>query len=66
MAPTTRVLATVVVAPGMAPLVSTVDSVPPAVTSHGVPEVAAPRMATMRPAWWLPESLVVGAPWLPL
>nr|MDO8079127.1 hypothetical protein [Candidatus Freyarchaeota archaeon] len=50
MAATIRVLATVVVAPGMEPLVSTTVSTPPAVTSQGLPDVTTPRKATIRPS----------------
>jgi hypothetical protein len=50
MAASTRQLSTVVVAPGIAPLVSEVVSTPPAVTSYGLPEVAQPRKARMRPS----------------
>ena len=36
---------------GWSPLVLAVASTPPAVTSHGFPEVVAPRIAMMRPNW---------------
>ena len=49
IAATINVSATVVVAPGMAPLVSDVASMPPAVTSQGFPEVMAPRKARITP-----------------
>jgi hypothetical protein len=49
MAATIRVLATVVVVPGMEPEVSDVASMPPAVTSQGLPEEATLRYAVIRP-----------------
>jgi hypothetical protein len=49
MAATIRVLAAVVIAPGMEPVASAAASTPPAVTYQGSPEATAPRKAIIRP-----------------
>ena len=58
-----RQSATVVMSAGGFAEVSEVPSIPPAVTSHGLPEVIQPEIATMPPQTWstVPDWVTVGA-----